>query len=477
MRDPAHGLTPAGDNGFDGDYYKTRWSETGVLEADCLLCHLPEYDFGERKRQLAGLNYQWAATAGAGFAKVEGAVAAGDTPKVTYDTARFDAEGRVTPHIVRSPRNETCLQCHAQPGWKKRGANFRPRTDVHLRAGLRCVDCHPAGMPATDERIRGKELHQIGKGDDPGGHVRDDLDDTVRSCASCHTSGYLGAPVGKHRGLPADHLEEIACLTCHIPERTVESVLMQASDVFNPGSHIPSKGKHLWVFYGPDMQYRNHYGEVATMGYDDKPTDPFRPVLARYKGKIWPVNRVHTAWPAIETEGQPGLAQPKMSDIYRMWTEHQADPSKHAPLARITDDTGDGVIEVNRPEEIDALIEAVTAMLKARDYPMDGKRVVWVINDRAYSSGTDYREIPKHDYEASPYGNVHKYSHDIYPARAALGVRGCQDCHSAASPFLFQEVVEYPFGPDGKSVMVPQYTLLGMSEERAKQLAALGALP
>jgi hypothetical protein len=475
MRDPARGLTAGGDNGLDGDYYKARWSETGVLEADCLLCHLPEYNVDRRKQQLGGLNYQWAASAGAGFAKVEGTVAKGETPKVTYDTSRFDAEGRVSPHIVRSPRNETCLECHAQPGWKKRGANFRARTDVHLRAGLRCVDCHSAGMAATDDRTRGKEVHQIGKGDDPGGHVRDDLDDTVRSCQSCHASGYLGAAVAKHEGLPEGHLEKIACVTCHVPERTVEPILVQASDVFNPGSHIPSKGKHLWVFYGPDMRYRNHYGELVTMGHDDKPTDRFTPVLARYNGKIWPVNRVHTAWPAIETQGQPGLMQPKMSDIYKMWTEHQADPSKHASLAKITDDTGDGVIEVNRPEEIDALIEAVTGMLKATGYPMDGKRVLWVMDDRAYSSGTQYREIPKHDYEASPYGNVHKYSHDIYPARAALGVRGCQDCHSTGSPFLFEEVVQYPFGADGKPIAVPQYTLLGMTKERAEELAALGA--
>ena len=477
MRDPANGMTPGGDNGLDGDYYQARWSETGVVEADCLLCHLAAYDFEERKSQLANLNFQWAATVGAGLGRVEGTVGEGKSPTVSYDRSAFDAEGRVSPNIIRSPRNETCLHCHAKPGWKKRGANLQARTDVHLRARLRCVDCHPAGSSATDQRIQGNELHQIGKGDDPGGHVRDDLDDTVRACADCHTTGYLGAPVAKHEGLPADHLEKIACLTCHVPERTVKSALAQASDVFNPGSHIPAKGKYLWVFYGPDMKYWNHYGELTTMGYDDKPTFRFDPVLARYKGKIWPVNRVHTAWPAIQEQGKPGLMQPRMTDIYKMWTEHQADPAKYPSLAKITDETGDGVIEVNRPEEIDALVEAVATMLKATGYPMEGKRVLWVMNDRAHSSGSHYDLIPKHDYEASPYGNVHKYSHDIYPAKAALGVRGCQDCHRADSPFFFRKIVRYPFGPDGQPITVPQYALLGMSEERAKELAALGQTP
>jgi hypothetical protein len=42
MRDPASGLGSGGENNLDGDYYKARWSETGVIEADCLLCHMPE---------------------------------------------------------------------------------------------------------------------------------------------------------------------------------------------------------------------------------------------------------------------------------------------------------------------------------------------------------------------------------------------------------------------------------------------------
>ena len=33
MRDPASGLVAGGENGLDGDYYKARWSETGVIEA------------------------------------------------------------------------------------------------------------------------------------------------------------------------------------------------------------------------------------------------------------------------------------------------------------------------------------------------------------------------------------------------------------------------------------------------------------
>jgi thiosulfate reductase cytochrome b subunit len=209
------------------------------------------------------------------------------------------------------------------------------------------------------------------------------------------------------------------------------------------------------------MEYYNHYGHLEMMGFDDKPTDPFKPGLAKYKGKIYPVNRIHSAWPAIEVNGQPGLMQPLMSDIYGMWSAHFKDPAKYTELAKITDDNGDGVIEVNRLEEIEALIAAVSQMLKATDYPMEGKRVVWAMDDRVYSSGNEFRTIPKEEWEASPFANVHKYNHDVYPAKAALGSKGCKDCHSRKSAFFFAQVIKYPFGVNAKPITDAQYKLLG----------------
>jgi hypothetical protein len=233
--------------------------------------------------------------------------------------------------------------------------------------------------------------------------------------------------------------------------------------VFNSGARIPTKGKHLWTFYGPDGKYWNHYGDLEMMGYDDKPTDPFRPVLARYKGKIYPVNRIHSAWPAIEVEGETALMQPKMGDIYKMWKSHQADATKYPDLAKITDDDGDSVPEVNRPEEIDALIHSVSQMLAETDYPMQGKHVVWAMDDRVYTSGTNFRTLDMHPWEASPYANVHKYNHDISPAHAALGMNGCTDCHHPKSAFFFASTVKYVFDESAQPVTQPQYRLLGLS--------------
>jgi len=475
MKDPASGFSPGGANAFDGDYHKAQWNQSGVMEADCLLCHLPGYDYAERQRQLGNWNFRWAPVAGARLANVTGSVKDGQPVRVVYDKQRFQPDGTIEPGMVRSPRNEACLSCHAQPAWKKRGANFRARTDVHLRAGLRCVDCHPAGSSATDPRIAGREVHQYGKGDDPSGLVRNDLDNTMVTCGDCHDTGRLGAPRAKHRGLPPLHLERIACQTCHIPERAVMPIQLQASDVFNTAPRIHAPGKKLWTFYGPDGKFRNHYGYLEMMGYDDKPTERFRPVLAAYKGKIYPVNRVHNTWPGIEIDGQTGLMQPRMGDIFKMWTSHRADPTKYPGLAKIVDDNGDGVPEVNRPEEIEALISSVTRMLSDIKYPMEGKRVVWVMNDRVYRSGSQYRVMDKHDWEASPYGNVHKYNHDIYPAAAALGANGCKDCHRKDSPFFFASVLKYPFDAEAKPVFMTQSEVLGYTGQPRKYNGIPGA--
>ncbi|NMC68582.1 MAG: hypothetical protein GYA57_00785 [Myxococcales bacterium] len=465
MRDPASGLTAGGENGLDGDYYKARWSETGVIEADCLLCHMPEYDYGKRNAQLAALNFRWAATAGAGFGAVEGKVADGGTPVVAYDASRFDEQGNVRVHIAPEPRNETCLNCHFKPDWKKRGAAYSTRTDVHMMAGLRCVDCHAAGSRAVDPRIAGREEHQFGKGDDPSGWVRNDLDDTVRTCEDCHLDGWRNAPRATHEWLPPLHLESLSCQACHIPARAVKSALVQASDVYNPAPRITPPPKHIWTFYDQEMAFWNHYGELELFTGKDEPTNVTRPTLIRYKGRIYPANRVHSAWVGYEEAGKPGLNQLFMKDFFQMWTQHRADPAaKYPELAQITDDNHDGVLEVNRPEEIDALLAATRTYLGDTGFPLDGRRLVWVSDTRAYYSSTEWRALPHEEWEATPYASVYKFSHDVAPARAALGAGGCIDCHRSGSPFFAGPVLDVPFSAvDGRPRWVPNYRILGLS--------------
>jgi len=475
MLDPASGFSPGGDNASDGDYFRARWSQTGVIEADCLLCHLPEYDFKKRNEQLSRLNFRWAATAGAGLGAIEGSVAAGETPVVRYDQSRFLSNGLLRVlHIVPEPRNETCLNCHAKPGWKKRGAAFSPRTDVHLAAGLRCVDCHAGGSRAADPRIRGREEHQFGKGDCPSGWVRNDLDDTVRSCADCHLRGWMNAPRATHEWLPPLHMERLSCQACHIPIRSVNSALVQASDVFNPAPYIDPPPKRIWTFYGPDMRPWNHYGELTMFGHLDQPTQPYRPTFFVYKGRIYPGNRVHSTWVGLYTPGRPGLQQLFMKDYFSMWKAHLDSGGERYPgLARIRDDNGDGAPEINRPEEIDAVLSETARYLSDTAFPLEGKQLVWVMDDRAWTSGSNSLALDREPHEATPYASVYKFSHDVAPARAALGAGGCTDCHSRHSPVFFGKVLDLPFdGPSATPRWIANAALLGLSP-RAAVVSAL----
>lgn len=456
------GYTAGGVNDFDGDYYQAHWNRSGVAEGDCNLCHLPEYNYKLRNDHLTKWNFRWMATAGSGLATVEGSVKDSTDVKVTWDLSKFSTDGMVSMHLVREPRNETCLNCHSKPQWKKRGASFTAQTDVHMAKGLKCVDCHVAGSMAMDVRIRGKEVHQFGKGDDPSGFVRNDLDNTMRTCSDCHETGYLNAPIAKHSWLPSLHLDKLSCQTCHIPERKVKSALVQASDVYNPGVKISPPPKYIWTFYDQHMNYWNHYGELTQFTAKDQPTDPFVPAYAKYKGQIFPVNAVHSAWPAIWTDGEKGLHQPKMKDIYAMWTIHNKDHAKYPELALIKDDNNDSIPEVNSPAEIDAFIHSVTAFMTDNGYDLKERKMVWVNNDRIYFSGNDFQTMDMETWESSPYASVYKYSHDVFPANAALGVNGCTDCHSLKSDLFYGQVVKYPFGEDALPVYEPQYVRLGM---------------
>lgn len=459
------GYKSGGINNYDGDYYKSFWNRSGVAEADCFLCHLPEYDYKKRNQHLLLYNFKWLATVGSGLATVEGSVKDSIPIVVKYNASKFDKDGKLSAHIVREPRNETCLNCHAKPQWKKRGASFTTFTDVHIAKGLKCVDCHPAGSMATDKRIAGKEKHQFAKGDDPSGMVRNDLDNTMRTCSDCHLTGYLNAPIAKHSWLPALHLEELSCQACHIPERNVKAALVQASDVYNPGTKIKPPAKYVWTFYDQNLNYWNHYGELEMFTNKDQPVNPFVPQYAKYKGQIFPVNPVHSAWPAIYTKGKKGLNQPRQKDIYDMWVKHKKNKTKYQSLSKISDDNNDSIPEVNRPEEIDAFIVAVSQYLKEMGYDLSQKQVVWVNNDRIYFNGKDYEMLDKEIYESTPYASVYKFNHDVFPANAALGAKGCTECHSFASDNMFyRQIVKYPFGEeDAKPVFEPQYKRLGKS--------------
>lgn len=258
----------AGSRSLDGDYTsrytpdgKSAFHQSGVVEADCFICHNPVYRMEERNEQLYRRNYRWAATAGAGLGAVKGAVftysnpAAGpdhpDFAKGAWNLSRrpvvsyywsnrnvFAADGRMRGSLIKkSVSSKSCLQCHAEGEAKNTGTAFTHADDVHIKAGMACTDCHPLVGKAGSQRL----AHQIAKGKSMTGHVRDDLDGVgMRTCISCHSDGQYSlsrrGAAGQARNPQATHAKLlsggvfhtylISCKSCHITAQPLRALTL-----------------------------------------------------------------------------------------------------------------------------------------------------------------------------------------------------------------------------------------------------------
>jgi hypothetical protein len=223
---------PGGGPGEMGDTDPTsraRWAISGRMEIDCMICHTAggSYDINERAVQLAEQNVRWMPTVAAGLGVVRGSakVLPDDydpelpmpgqevkPPRVIYNRARFDANDRVLLDITRRVPNERCYQCHTTRDLGVR--EVQADTDVHLKAGMSCVDCHRHGL--DHKMVRGFEGEPTSPPQRP-----------ALSCRGCHLGeagatvaalrgGRLAAPVPRHAGLPAVHIDSLSCTACHV---------------------------------------------------------------------------------------------------------------------------------------------------------------------------------------------------------------------------------------------------------------------
>ena len=411
---------PALAQSLDGDYHNARWDQSGVVEADCLICHQPGYNMAARNAQLAKANYGWAATAGSGLGQVTGSVLSGERPTLTYATKT----GKAQFDIVRSPADASCLSCHAEAEAKKRGHVWDGRTtDVHTAAGLRCVSCHPSGLD-----------HQFAKGHANEVTVRDDLDSDVVSCQGCHTKR-TAVPRPKHPDLPASHLEKIACITCHVRGGQVAAV----------GTVDTTTGATAGLPTSPGAR---KYGETA----------PWQPSYFRLAdGKLYAGNALLPAWWGS-----------RVGATVHPLTLAETRRAYELVKAEIKDDNGDGKPEANTAAEIAAMLHAIAktqegGRFKAIDPVfVKGWREFQFIGNQLTAQMSD---------QAQPLR--WSFSHNVAPASQAWGSGGCGDCHGDTSPFFEAPIVLDPFGPDGKPITAPMWRWLQYSR-RVVTMAATG---
>lgn len=155
----------------------TAATDAQASTVDCLVCHASRYDMKARETLVTGpAGARWGA----------------------------DTSLEAALSVTRAPTTEACLRCHehAFSYDYKRGTPFTPQTDVHAKAGIGCVTCHPT------------EHHKMPKGQFESDMAANDLPDVKVLCAGCHGEtphrGKAGATLNAHVAV-------IACQTCHIP--------------------------------------------------------------------------------------------------------------------------------------------------------------------------------------------------------------------------------------------------------------------
>ncbi len=374
-----------------------RWRVSGRLEIDCMFCHSADqqHDPAEAARQIEAQNFRWAPTAALGLGVVRGeARKAPDDwdpslppdpdypeqagPKLIYDRKRFDPDNRVLFNITRRPSVDRCYFCHS---FREVGADapedLLASRDVHLAAGLICVDCH-----------RNDVDHDMVRGYAGEAAQRNQPWRAAFTCDGCHLGtaddrdaevtlgGRYGAPHPEHEGLPPVHFQKLTCTACHSGPW--------------PSSHTRR------------LQTALAHG----LGFPTK-------------------DRTADALPAIAApvfvREADGKIEPQRLAMPSFWGQQQGEQIVPMPL-EVVERVGK---KLARLAGNDASSEQAMLAALAADKTVTGEPVYLALRPGATAGVTP---------------STWPMAHDVRPAAQALGARGCTDCHAAEAPFFFGTV-------------------------------------
>jgi len=418
------GYTPGGGAGeADSDKPEEimRQFVSGKLEVNCLSCH--NGHAGQDQAQYAGQvkrqNLRWAPTGACEFASVTGVAASqpdtydpvmSDAIAVKYHKEAFDEMGRVLLDIVREVPAQRCYFCHSKKDiTDSDSGKWAVDEDVHLAAGLTCVDCHRNGI--DHNIIRGYENETkaganslAARSTCRGCHIGSD------SSVSPH-NGRLGAPEPKHAGIPTIHFEKLSCTACHSglwPRQRTRRV--KTSRAHSLGSLGASKS-------------------------DDVLPHIITPVFARgYDGKIAPHNLI---WPAFWGALEDDKVVPIDIEIVKQTAGKII--GKDMPPA-----SGDWTdITTEQIKEVLGLISSQKSVQGQAVYVCGGK----------VHRLTDTGEVVTFEnVAAKPF--MWPVAHNVRPLTQSQGVRSCEDCHATDSPFFFGDVeVDSPIAAERKQTV------------------------
>jgi hypothetical protein len=389
-----------------------RWQVSGGLEVNCQSCH--NADAGQSQAeygvQVLRQNFRWAATASSGFAVVRGS--AGEMPDnydtysavppeqsnvlpptVTYNASRMDGAGRVLFNVPRRMPPAQCEFCHSSRVIDPtRPERWEGEVDVHIAAGMLCVDCHRNGID-----------HQMIRGYEGEAELRGQPRVASFTCRGCHLGssdepvpleGRRGAPRPEHLGIPPVHFEKLACTACHSgpwPAATTRAVKT-------------SRGHAL--------------GIPKTDKADDALPQIATPVFAKQADGTYAPHDL--LWPAFWGYERESSLSPIGPDRIR--------PLVTSILSRDTTRRTVRWPVLREPEILEILQKLRERDSAAGDPVYVGGGMMY----RIQPAGTLTRIRSD---AAQPY--AWPIAHDVRPKAQSLGIRGCTDCHATDAPFHF----------------------------------------
>lgn len=417
-----------------------RWRISGPLEVDCMFCHSADqqHDPAEAEKQIDAQNFRWAPTVALGLGVVRGeARKAPDDwdpslppnpdypeqsgPKLIYDRQRFDPDNRVLFSITRRPAPDRCYFCHSfREVGPEAPDDMVVSRDVHLAAGLLCVDCH-----------RNEVDHDITRGYDGEAAARNEPWRAAFTCEGCHLGterkyleedeeerpadteteaedplvsfgGRYGAPRPEHRGLPPVHLEKLTCTACHSgPWPNARTHPLQTALAHGLGWATRDRTAGTPPGIVAPVFVREGSGKIA----------PHRLILPAFWGRIdgdevvaLPLQTLQRAAKAIPRQVQEGSTL-----VQEMLTALAADPSIQGEVIYAS------------------ALRSATATIEPHTWPL---------------------------------------AHDVRPAAQSLGVKDCTDCHVAGAPLFSGQVNLNALEREGFAGW-PMWTFYGYNPELA----------
>ncbi|MEK6675398.1 MAG: hypothetical protein AABZ47_07050 [Planctomycetota bacterium] len=494
----------------DGSLRPAPWDVSGVAAPECLHCHRANRMWVDgqdmhREWRAAVLGttdrlvdshgtpipaFASAGTAGQGwFSELN---VASDPPVLQLDYSVGVTNGSLLRNpdgslcipqttLARPPTDQSCWGCHLPGGFQnKRGTVWFDERDIHFKKLTNRSDDNPlndisdSGAAACNYCHRGDINHNFAKGDSPYAQFRNELDwVNFRSCRDCHL---YGSPV-RHPDAPevlgpldlaTVHLvgdaergpmAKLACQACHVPYPLARAIIVTDRSLT-----------------GSDAYY---YTDEYLSANPLDPTDPD-------KSRWYPTLR-----PKLDSDGVVRYFPQKM-EVAIFWadwdqngtTKDLSDDALHPvilwrvreitgnqPLPGVTDDNGDGKLEVNRPAEILAYMQA----LKGNDHY--GRQVasnpvlvkgpkIWYEDPQA-PDGVSWFNSDDTGAYVQPY-EVFGLDHNVLARTNAWGyftedpALGCGQCHFADSPVFDRKILVDPFDVDGRPVYKTVSDLTGL---------------